>query len=525
MLPRGWVSGRMLLAVLACVLVVPAFGYDTFCSQPGYYLQVYYASSNYFCNKCTVCGPGSYVYFQCPSGASTQDTVCAVCSPNTCFAGTYLSSRCTATADRVCSGCSVCSLGKYASSACTTSADTVCSTCSACPAGKYQTGVCTSTTDTVCTGCGSCGAGTYQVGACTVSSNTRCATCGTCGDGFYAGTACQAGGVVTQNTVCRACGTCLAGSYMSGCGGASAGRCTNCTVCQPGQFVSSNCQGRGPRSDRVCSACVAPRTSVSVNAASCNVCVAGYVLDSGTGRCLFCGNYTAKVMECAQLSSYISCPGGAANKVECKPCTGSGVMTQAFCPAGMQASKSCSVVRGDGGNAQDAVCQACPTGWYNPLGQQLFCAVCPAGMYTDGPGSTACLTCTNANGIADSGYLPWASAGANACPWGCNSGFYVSGGGCQPCWTLARPNARTVYVPWPNVTALGVCQAVCDVGFGFNGSWGGAGLPVCGNCAPGFYKDWAGNDACRACGNAGGVANSVYIAGSNGYQASADCPW
>ena len=264
---------------------------------------------------------------------------------------------------------------------------------------------------------------------------------------------------------------------------------------------------------------------MSVNAASCNVCVAGYVLDSGTGRCLFCGNYTAKVMECAQLSSYISCPGGAANKVECKPCTGSGVMTQAFCPAGMQASKSCSVVRGDGGNAQDAVCQACPTGWYNPLGQQLFCAVCPAGMYTDGPGSTACLTCTNANGIADSAYLPWASAGANACPWGCNSGFYVSGGGCQPCWTLARPNARTVYVPWPNVTALGVCQAVCDVGFGFNGSWGGAGLPVCGNCAPGFYKDWAGNDACRACGNAGGVANSVYIAGSNGYQASADCPW
>jgi len=382
--------------------------------------------------------------------------------------------------------------------------DTVCDACIFCespyvymstPCGDYNFGQCSP--------CTNCPTGQYQTAVCQGLSPRQCSPCPV--------TSCPAGAYLSQT-----------------CGGTLPGHCSNCTTCKPGQYVFTECQSLGPATARVCGNCALPKTSLTTNSPTCNACVAGYALDSGV--CRLCGNFSVWVTNCVSVTSYVSCPGGLASYV-CKPCTGSGLGGQPFCPKGMQASKSCAVVRTDGGNGLDAVCQPCPPGTYNALGQQLFCTPCPVGTYSNGTGSTACYNCTSKP--AYSTYLPWPAsgggAGTSACYWGCNSGFYVSGGSaCSPCSTLnfdPSLGLPFVYVPWPGPTTLAKCLSVCLPGYTDTGLVDSQGLQECTNCVPGYYKNWTGNEPCVACTNAAAVANIWYQNGHNGVQDSPDCPW
>ena len=228
------------------------------------------------------CTAGTYESTAC---TQTTDRVCSPC--RTCATGTQEITACTSTTNRectcpagqykvngvctqcpsgqymlngVCTACrGTCGSGNYESTACTPTTNRVCSPCSTttCPSGTFQSSACTSTADRVCTPCGApCAAGLYQVSACTTTADRVCAGCsGTCGTGTYQTVACTS----TTNRVC-----------------------TSCTVCGGSTpYESSACTST---SNRVCSAC--PTSTPYWNGSSCTTCPSSSPYWNGTA----CGN-------------------------------------------------------------------------------------------------------------------------------------------------------------------------------------------------------------------------------------------
>jgi len=105
--------------------------------------------------------------------------------------------------------CSTCSEGEYVSQRCTATTDRVCSVCTSCGDGSdspntYTLEACSSHRDTVCAACKTCGYGSYVIAPCSSSRNTQCGVCGTCGPLQYISRACARG----QDVVCNSCEMC-----------------------------------------------------------------------------------------------------------------------------------------------------------------------------------------------------------------------------------------------------------------------------------------------------------------------------
>ena len=138
---------------------------------------------------CTACAPGngcatcptSTPYWdgvECrapPRGQYWNGTSFAAC--RICYGGTYETSACTSTSDRVCAQCTVCTAGStYETRGCTATTNRTCSPCTACTSGStYEIEACTVSRNRVCIPCTTtCPSGSYQSGACTITADTVC---------------------------------------------------------------------------------------------------------------------------------------------------------------------------------------------------------------------------------------------------------------------------------------------------------------------------------------------------------------
>ena len=190
---------------------------------------------NGVCTSCRAsCGSGTYESTAC---TPTTNRVCSPCSTTACASGTFQSSACTSTADRVCTPCGApCAAGLYQVSACTTTADRVCAGCSGtCGSGTYQTTACTSTTDRVCTACTTCSGSTpYQSAACTSTSNRVCSACPT-STPYWNGSSCTTCPSSSPYWNGTACGNCPTGKWSDN------GTCRTCSEPSLTQWVSTKC--------------------------------------------------------------------------------------------------------------------------------------------------------------------------------------------------------------------------------------------------------------------------------------------
>ena len=202
-----------------------------------------------------------------------------------------------------------CTSTQYVSSVCTAAANRVCVECSSvsCAAGTKQTGLCGGTDPGTCTpclagssypsartrqiglnGCTYCTYGTYQP----ASGQPNCISCAA---GTYNN---------VNNVYTTACKTCASGTF-SGTGKSS---CTSCTTGGWSDAGASSCtycpNGQAPVStgSRTCAACAAG--SYSQGGAPCASCSSTtYAVGTGNAACLTCG------------------PGNYGDRTSCTQCT------------------------------------------------------------------------------------------------------------------------------------------------------------------------------------------------------------
>jgi hypothetical protein len=176
--------------------------------------------------------------------------------------------------------------------------------------------------------------------------------------------------------------------------------CTAITVCQPGTRVRTPATAS---TDRQCQECTGPWTSTTTNAATCDVCKAGYYKVGSTCYTCRCSGET-----------YINCPQGSGTQ-RCTPCTGS--VAGSYCAAGREPNPVC-----DGTQTQDTTCEVCPAGKEKLNANVRVCSWCPTGKYKDGANTNACVDCTNKDSHvypSATVYAPWGLALpiSNSCPW------------------------------------------------------------------------------------------------------------
>jgi len=174
-------------------------------------------------------------------------------------------------------------------------------------------------------------------------------------------------------------------------------------------------------------------------------------------------------LNCPNYNGYVYCDG--INPPTCRTCP------TASCGLGRELSFDCRTQLP--GNMLVPVCQGCRPGTENPLGQAAACTACNAGFYAPTNGTVSCQAC--AYKPPNSVYVAWDSstpATSSACPWACDAGFYLAGGG------------------------------------------------QCVGCPAGVYKLFANNlTSCGvACTNANAISNSYYVQAAAG-GSSSSCPW
>eukprot|EP00960_Hanusia_phi_P002941 87231-Hanusia_phi.AAC.2 len=330
------------------------------------------------CMACSVCGANDYQSGVCGGQSNTTCASCLSLWRGTCdTTGGQYRSGCGGGAFGVCAPCKACGAGEYVVKACEGNRNTNCSSCASlaescgagtfldgcgdgvpgacqpcreCSGGKYRTSECTKTADTGCDDCstyaeGNCPAGSYLSG-CGGASEGKCKLCAACAEGFYRPADQHCGGVssgVCANCTARAESVCGDGMYLDGCGGDSAGRCAACRACTGGDKEILPCL---PWRDRTCGQCkvCAPgmyQTACVGGVASCSPCRTCAAAQYTTGGCddgirdRNCTDCTEVwKSECGGYEYLDGC--GPGSRGVCKPCS--------QCEAGLSEVSVCSAL-------------------------------------------------------------------------------------------------------------------------------------------------------------------------------------
>jgi hypothetical protein len=415
------------------------------------------------CSSCSACLPGTWESYPC---TTTNNRECSFCPPGYFCSGGLAIDLCangltfSLGNQSTCTNCEICSAGTYQTTSCISTRNRVCSPCPpgfACPGGTTLLDPMGSTAcvsgvtfsvglQSTCTACTTCLAGTYENVSCTASRNRVCLPC-------PPGFACPGGTVITP---------CILGStYSLG----SQSTCTSCTVCINGLFETTACSAT---TNRICSLspCSPGTYSVSVGyTTQCNPCPAGYACPGGT-----------VLDECIAGSTFSMGGQGA-----CTPC-----LTP--CGAGTYELQTCTPY-------QNRVCDTCLDLVDNGMWDGRFAAGyspydCP---WTCMPGyelySGACSLCPEGSycefGLYyDCPYMSWSSVGSGqATDCVCEPGFYgVNGQTCDPCPANFYCTGGQAITPCP-ANSVSFTE--------------GADLSAC-HCVPG-YKSTFDGEPCLPC--------------------------
>jgi len=451
-------------------------------------------ASDPICTQCTSCATGTYASTDC---TETTNRVCTSCTAGTNFSTLPNAGSCTT--------CTTCAAGTKVNAQCTTTSDR---TCTACVAGStFSTGTNAST----CTPCATCAAGTYASTACTVTTNRVCTNCVA---GYYSS---------TQNegscTLCVAGSTSSAGSSTCTCTGtlqngyfewsvanictkkcnpgytlSAAGTCvlTSCTLAggkdyaaTPGTLsYTDTTYGTVSRTDTVtqvttspCSSASPPSSvsltlpdrSVSATTSTTSVVVGSTVMYT-TARGAYCPVGTTFTQPPARpgmvgVASCISCPAGTYSGTAGKSGT-----TETQCTA---------CASGDFSAAGATICGQCTTACTGSTYESTSCTA-----KTDRV-CTACTSCTNpSNGTASVTGCSGTS-GPGSCSYSCSAGYFYDSSKSTPTCT---PCSAGTY------SAAGATSCTnCDAG-----TYSAAGATSCTNCDAGKYSA-AGAASCSSC--------------------------
>lgn len=338
-------------------------------------------SAGYYCpansKSQTPCTSGNY----CPAGSSSQ-TACT-----TCGGGTYETTACTTSQNRVCTTCEAgyyCT-GGTARAACTTAGYY-------CPVGSSSatgTACQTCATNMTLSGCGGASPGTCVCSPGTVSIPPGSVTCvptpvnGKCSTGEYVGTwsdgtqycwSCgttvRAGNIWQSPGVTCTVVACSAGSYCP--------NSTTQTQCSAGTYSLAGATS--------CTTCSTLGTYCPAGATQIVDCDAGYYCPSTSTRTqCTSGNYCP-----VRSTSQNICPAGyfcpsTTQKIQCVPTD--------YCPAGSTSENWCP-----GGTycSTAATSTQCSAGYYCPRGSTSQ-TVNPASCYSRA-GSSACIKTISSSG-------------------------------------------------------------------------------------------------------------------------------
>lgn len=417
----------------------------------------------------------------CASGnfrALASDPVCTQCT--SCAAGTYVSTDCTETTNRVCTPC------------------TTGTNFSAFPnAGS-------------CTDCTTCQAGTRVVTECTTTENRTCTTCLV---GTY---------TITDNqTTCQTCATCAAGTRVDS-------ECTTtsnrtCTVCAVGYYSTS-------ANSSQCTQCVSGSTTSSTGSASCtctgtlqngyyewsvaNICTKkcnrGYTLSaSGTcdlSDCVAAGGrqYNATVGGL----SYADTAFGTVSRIDTvtdvttSPCSSASPpssVTLTLPDRSVSATTSTTSV-----SVGSSVTYTTARGAYCPAGTTYTtsCVACPAGTYSGTAGKSG-TTAANCTSCASENYSYAGATSCSTCTAACTGSTYestsctaTSNRVCTACTSCTSPSNGTASVTGCSGTSgPGSCSYSCNAGYFYDSS---KSTPTCTQCSAGTYSA-AGATSCTKC--------------------------
>jgi hypothetical protein len=490
----------------------------TSCSQPGHYLTV----STGTCSTCIITGFYQYVNGG-PKECRPCDVNCRTCDNGSstdclsCFAGKGLSSL---TVPRSCVNCVGPGMYIDGSGLCITCLSDQYSTgtaCANCPAGCTactSASVCTSCDEgqyLIGTLCGTCGTGQfYDVNAqrcvncepgcdaCTGSGPGMCTTCSTnFGKNGGMCSPCNPSGYywVDGNSPCAQCST-----YCATCNGGTPYDCTSCVYGQIYNAVTSDCN----------TACA--QTWSSVGGGTCTSCSANCVVCPGN----VCSQCQAGFMlvgsvcnPCPPHSFSTGGPTCSPCSTDCDTCTSSTMCTSCLNGKGKYYDMGTSSV----------ICVAC-TGLKYFVAPNQYCGTCHSSCAScNGGTSSSCTSCNDpfklVAGSCSSSCQPgeyWSSTGGGSCPTcpthcttctgpttctGCQAGYGLQGGLCQPCGTHQYFEANLCHDCDPSCdtcTGGGPNQcSTCPTGKGYDSI-----AHTCTSCSNGYY--WVdGNSPCAQC--------------------------
>jgi len=412
-------------------------------------------------------GTGSCISCQGETYDAGDDEVCDACS-GACAAGTWESTACTLSTNRVCTACTDIP-GCTVQETCTDASDSV---CSACPSGYTQL-----SPGAPCTNVNECltdNGGCHANARCTDTEGSRLCECapGFTGDG----TSCAACGAGTVKTVygADACVACAAGTYDDGdetCASCLSGYVqpldgqTACTICPVGTRDIGT---------EACSACASGYVQPTAGQTSCWPCAVG-TYDDGDETCAACP--LGKVKPNAGTGGCDTClPGSydAGDDEVCDACTSA-------CAAGTWESTACT-------STTDRACTAC-TDIAGCTVQETctdagdsVCSACPSGYTQLSPGApcTNVNECLTDNGGCDPNARCTDTDGSRLCE--CDPGFTGDGTSCAAC---GAGTVKTVY-------GADACVA-CAAGSYDDGD------ETCAPCAAGYVQPLDGQTSCTIC--------------------------
>jgi len=436
------------------------------------------------------------IFAACASGnfrTNPSDFTCQSCS--TCSAGTYVSTDCTETTNRVCTQCTaginfstipnagsctscyVCQAGTKVNAECTTTSDR---TCTNCVAGSTFS---TSTNASTCQTCATCAAGTQINTECTVSSNRTCTSCAV---GYYSTSA--------NSSSCTQCGT---GSTNSSTGSTS---CTCTGTLQNGYY----------------------QWSVATNSCT-KVCNRGYLLSADGTTCNLDNCVTAGGRNYAATEgalSYTDTAYGTVSRtdtvtqVTTPPCSNPSPSSSVLIslPSGVSVNATTSTTSVVVGStvtyttARGAYCPAGTTFTRPPARPGMVgvaaCMSCPAGTYSGTAGKSG-TTATQCSACAAGYFSAAGAARCGQCTAACTGSTYESTSCttttdrvCTACTSCTNPSNGTASVTGCSGTSgPGTCSYSCNAGYFYDSS---KSTPTCTQCAAGNYSA-AGASSCSPC--------------------------